>query len=159
MPYAYCSGHLRVPFKTGNETNSIIDRMVSYVKFLQAKNKIHCLAMTGVSSIIMTSIISNMTQIPMIYIRKPTEKSHGNPIEVSPNLWEEPTHGYSTISKRITKAGFIDDLIASGSTVERVQTGLREYGIKLNAILLYEEMEEVTMKRRHNNIPVMRFKR
>lgn len=118
---------------TISEVKDTVDVIAKAIARL--RTPIHALAMTGISSVGLTIPVSLLTNIPVIYIRKLGEDSHGREVEFSPELVEE-----YKVRKSIKKVGFIDDLIASGCTVDRVQKTLENEGLELSRIFLYENM-------------------
>jgi hypothetical protein len=89
------------------------------INLLRKKTAIHGIVATGNSGVVMGSLVSFLTDIPLVIIRKPDEKNHSGERMVEAQL--SFTHG--------EKVNFVivDDLIATGSTMYRIEEALVEY--------------------------------
>ena len=120
------SFYLHCVFRDPAEYKKLVETVAANVKKLQARYEFDAIAFTGASGSAMAYPISMMTGIPIIYVRKDAEcmSTHGIPIE-GPD---------KTIVK---KFAVIDDLISSGSTVERVVNKLKD--IECVCVMLYND--------------------
>ena len=82
-------------------------KVTEKVAALQANHKIDALAFAGSSGCAIAFILSVALQIPLIYVRKEGEKSHGSDIEG--NAW-----------KGVTKYLIVDDFIDEGNTMNHI---------------------------------------
>jgi len=83
------------------------------------------IALSGSSGVWLGGLLSYKLNIPVFLVRKPGEGSHGPLVE-----------GIDKTMKT-NKLVLIDDFIASGSTVKRVDDALKEYGYELEACLMH----------------------
>jgi orotate phosphoribosyltransferase-like protein len=84
------------------------------VASLQKKHKIDALAYTGSSGAAAAYVLGVALDLPVVYVRKKGESSHGNKVEAN-------------TSKPISNYLIIDDFICSGATVESVVKGIEKY--------------------------------
>ena len=87
-------------------------RATEEVAALQLIHKFDALAFMGSSGCAIAFILSVSLQIPLIYVRKDNEDSHGSMIEG--NAW-----------RGVTKFLIVDDFIGRGTTVETIYTKIR----------------------------------
>lgn len=111
--------------------------------------QIDCMLCTGVSGVSFASAVSVLTGIPMLVCRKPEEQSHSHaalegyypPGEgPRPRPWDPPNRGTGGKPRpREARVLFVDDMVCTGGTVERVAGVLREKGYpgKLVGFYLY----------------------
>lgn len=120
-----------------DKLRSVTEQMVNYIKKMRkAGFKVEALAFTGLSGCALAFGILSRIDIPLIYVRKDNEDSHGRPIEATPGTYESYV--------------FIDDLISTGRTVKRVRNKLLEKGLMCEAVLSYMPSEVDP----HINVPV-----
>lgn len=86
-----------------------------------------CIAVTGTSglSVAMLLVYVYDVSLPILYVRKPTERSHGLDIELIAG------RGYFG-DRRFAQAIFVDDCTSSGKTRRRVAESLMSKGTKLH---------------------------
>lgn len=106
------------------------------------------LACSGSSGTSMSFILSVMLDIPVIYVRKLGEKSHGTRLECNSR---DPVKSYF----------IIDDFVASGSTVrhiiDRITSGAENQGAKIPkcaGIYLYNTSGSSTLQTKQGLIPI-----
>ena len=107
--------------------------------------KINAIVVTGISGSVIGGIISYITKIPLIIVRKSQDGSHsGYSIEYS-----------NDIDGSCLNYIFLDDLISTGYTLRRVNDKMkREFNhSKLVKIYLYHEYEKMHDKT-NTNIPL-----
>ena len=114
MDCAYYLSRALDPCKSKVFANAIAAK----INLLRKKTAIHGIVATGNSGVVMGSLVSFLTDIPLVIIRKPDEKNHSERMVESQLSF---THG--------EKVNFVivDDLIASGSTMYRIEEALVEY--------------------------------
>ena len=83
-----------------------------HISNLREKLKFDALAFTGSSGSCVAFTMSVALNIPVIYVRKEGEQSHGAVVESNSG------------AQRIGKYLIVDDFIASGSTVRKIYTGI-----------------------------------
>lgn len=122
----FSSLYLDPVFDNPAEYKKFVRQVARRVKRLQAHYGFDAIAFTGASGSAMAYPISMLTGIPLLYIRKTDENSHGIPIEGSRHV-------------DVTKFAIIDDLVASGSTVTRIAEKLKERDdtLECTCIMLY----------------------
>jgi orotate phosphoribosyltransferase len=84
------------------------------INTLKKKHKIDALAYTGSSGAAAAYVLGVALDLPVVYVRKKGESSHGNKVE-------------SNASKAIDNYLIIDDFICSGATVGSVVSGIEKY--------------------------------
>jgi len=106
----------------------IVNRVIKKVKHLQPKLKIDAIACRGVSGSSVAFATSYVIGLPIIYVRKPTENSHGDKIE---------SCGASKHKNYI----IIDDFIDTGTTVKEIIKSIKTNydDIVCVGVLLYDE--------------------
>lgn len=79
-----------------------------------------CLAVMGSSGLSIGSMVSYLTHVPMIYVRKDGESMHSsNSVEVLGELTQAPGH------ERIL---IVDDFLVSGGTIYKIMKATKTYG-------------------------------
>lgn len=107
--------------------NSIIRRISNRLLEDYKKGVFEILAVSGNSGIIIGSIISYKTKIPLLVIRKPGENSHGELVEMS--------YKFRSTKKMFSKYAILDDFISSGATIKRMIGTLEsKYKVELSVI-------------------------
>ncbi len=86
---------------------------------LKKKHTIDALAYTGSSGAAAAYVLGVALDLPVVYVRKKGESSHGNDVE-------------SNTSKAIKGYLVIDDFINSGATVEHIVGGIEKYAKSRN---------------------------
>jgi len=107
--------------------------------------KIKSIAVVGVSGISLGGIVSYLTKLPLIVVRKEKEEHHG---------------GYNVEYTDYLCGGnycIVDDLIDSGKTIDNIIEKMkdREDGFTLVKIYLYHPLDR-TPKKEYNHIPIFR---
>jgi len=87
--------------------------MAKKVGQLKTKHDIDALAYTGSSGAAAAYVLGVALDLPVVYVRKKGENSHGNKVE-------------SNADKRIRRYLVVDDFVCTGSTVERVISGIEK---------------------------------
>ena len=105
-----------------------VTRVASNLKSLQEEIKFDAIAFRGMSGASMAYPVSFLTGIPLLQIRKMTEKSHGNNVEGSGDI--------------IRKYIILDDFIFSGETVRSIITEINKEARRL-ATFQYSQPEMV----------------
>lgn len=110
-----------------NQRKKVVNWLVKHVVDLRAQAIVVC----GQSGIIPGAVVSHLTDVPLVVVRKPGEPSNsGNSVH-----YESPE-----VAERWV---IIDDLIASGDTVVNAMTMARKgwavASVRPSAILLYHE--------------------
>ncbi len=83
------------------------------INALRNKHNIDALAYTGSSGAAAAYVLGTALDLPVVYVRKKGEDSHGNKVECNAN---KPIENYL----------IIDDFICSGATVEHIVTGIEK---------------------------------
>ncbi|HBD92753.1 MAG TPA: hypothetical protein DC057_01115 [Spirochaetia bacterium] len=91
--------------------------------------KIKCIIVTGMSGAIIGGLVSAKTNLPLVVVRKDDKSHSGHNVEFSDDL-------------KNCNACFLDDLISSGNTLERVIVNIsrRMWRVKIAKIYLYNDM-------------------
>lgn len=96
------------PHRNRESFTTVVDRCVNIVKFLDGK--IDAIAVRGASGLVVGSVVSYQTGVPLAIIRKEGENPHCyDAISVDPNVLLKP--------ERVV---WLDDFISGGSTFEAV---------------------------------------
>lgn len=90
-----------------------IKKAVDYFGVLRSKIKIDAIAYTGSSGAALAFPLAIAHDVPVIYIRKDGERSHGTEVECN-------------CTQEIENYIIVDDFIATGSTVRRIMTKIKE---------------------------------
>ncbi len=104
---------------------------------LKIKHSIDALAYTGSSGAAAAYVLGTALDLPVVYVRKKDENSHGKRVEANT---DEPIKNYL----------IIDDFISSGTTVENIVSGIekhaRDYGVKAPTcvgVFLYQSTNDI----------------
>lgn len=89
---------------------------------LKKKLKFHAIAFSGSSGGCVAFHAAIEHNIPLIYVRKPEEKSHGHHVE-------------SNFTGNIKKYLIVDDFICSGDTVKRILKDVQQYAYTRGAYI------------------------
>lgn len=91
-----------------------------------------CIAVTGTSGLSVAMLLVHVynVRLPILYVRKPTEDSHGRSIELIAG------RGYFG-DRRFAQAVFVDDCSCSGNTRRRVADSLLRKGTTLHEESIY----------------------
>jgi len=84
------------------------------LELLQEEHDLDAIACAGSSGMMAASVLGTALKLPVVYVRKSGEKSHGNSIE-------------SNTRKPIKKYIIVDDLVCSGSTINSIITKIEGY--------------------------------
>lgn len=93
--------------------------------YLQAHNA-QALAVTGTSGLSIAMVLTHLApelDVPILYVRKQGEDSHGHEVEI--------VAGRGKTLDRIERVLFVDDLVCTGSTRDRVARVLAKYGCEV----------------------------
>jgi len=119
----------------------LVKKTVTKVRKIKRELKFTHIAFRGSSGAAMAFPVSMITGIPLIHVRKLTERSHGYPIE-----------GYGNCEKYI----IIDDFICTGKTVKGITNSLKD--IECVGIITYNSDTKseyvITRGRKRIQIPV-----
>lgn len=102
--------------------------------YLQAQ-KAQALAVTGTSGLSIAMVLTHLAPavtVPILYVRKPGEDSHGHEVEI--------VAGRGKTLDRIERVLFVDDLVCTGSTRDRVALVLAKYGCEVVGTVTHEGM-------------------
>lgn len=99
---SYLDSVFESPTRFGQLVDKITDKMIT----LQVEVPFQAIAFRGASGAAMAYPISAQLNIPLIYVRKPRELSHGLSIEGT--------------NKNITKYIIVDDFIETGKTIKEI---------------------------------------
>lgn len=108
------------------QLNDWAEAVAERIKFANIPNIMLCYTgMSGVSSAtaLMLKLHEKNIPVEMCYVRKPDEKSHGNPVEISTTL----------NSRQYFTKIFVDDFIDQANTFKRVEV---ECGGEINFLAL-----------------------
>ena len=100
--------------KSPKEFSRVIKLATTAFKKLRTTVQFDAIAFTGSSGAAMAFPLMAELKIPIIYVRKPRESSHGGKIEYTSDV---------TINRYL----IVDDFIDSGSTVKRVHKKIAEW--------------------------------
>lgn len=105
-----------------------IIRKLAYQTYANAD----CIAVTGTSGLSVAMLLVHVynVRLPVLYVRKPTEESHGRDIELVAGRGH---YG----NRRFLTAVFVDDLSCSGRTRRRVAESLLKKGTILHDESIY----------------------
>lgn len=96
-----------------HKRNQVLFKIIKDLKVLKEEGKVNCIVAQGNSSLVLSSIVSFLIDLPLVIVRKSSENCHSsNYLEYPDNLG--PNFNYV----------FIDDLISSGATIEHVNNVL-----------------------------------
>jgi adenine/guanine phosphoribosyltransferase-like PRPP-binding protein len=125
-PSSYFTGYLRSVFDV-QEYFHVINKLVVKIKKFQQNKPFDAIAFTGTSGAAVAFTLAYKLKVPLICIRKTTDKSHYK------NIYE----GIENIKRYI----IVDDFIETGSTIDRIKKGVcsRSEGAKLVGIFLYRD--------------------
>lgn len=98
----------------------------------QTYANVDCIAVTGTSGLSVAMLLVHVynVKLPILYVRKPTEQSHGRDIELIAG------RGYFG-DRRFAQAIFVDDCSCSGDTRRRVADSLLRKGTVLHEESIY----------------------
>lgn len=125
----------------------LLDDVVKKVLKLKKTLKFHAIAFRGTSGAALAYPISIATGIPLICVRKPSDKAHGGPVEGSSNT-------------DVKKYLIIDDFMSTGDTIKAIIDAIdmkrRNYSVKCVGILLYGD--DYGSFKTWKKIPITRMK-
>ncbi len=98
---------------TPEDYNAKIQSAYNRFEELHAKYKFDAIAFTGSSGAAVAFPLAMLFKIPLIYVRKDGETSHGSPVECNARC-------------HIKKYLIVDDFVSSGETVRRIVMKIRD---------------------------------
>lgn len=132
----FATAYLDSVFESSSKFGRLVDKIADKMITLQAEVPFQAIAFRGASGAAMAYPISAQLNIPLIYVRKPREQSHGDNIEGT--------------NREITKYIIVDDFIETGKTIKDIIKAIddaadRYYDlhcpIKCVGIVLYAEQD------------------
>lgn len=124
------ANYLGVLFNT-EQYQEVVNKISAEINSEKEALGINCIVITGVSGLVIGGAIAYKTSLPIVVVRKTTENNHSEIlVEYSNDLLE-------------FRCAFIDDQIASGSTLKRVLRELeKEHKTVLTKIYLYNDSRD-----------------
>lgn len=100
----------------------IVERYCNTIKKMRKQGyDVEAIAFTGLSGSAIAYGVFYRLGIPMLYVRKTSYSSHGLPVEATPGSYRSYV--------------FVDDLISTGETLNRVIDTLDSYGLTCEAVI------------------------
>lgn len=88
-----------------------VKRVAKIVEKLKEKHDIDAIAVSGSSGCAMAFPVSFLTGVPVVYVRKPDENSHGTGVE---------SMGFPVMERYV----ILDDFVCSGTTIDHIKSSI-----------------------------------
>ncbi len=85
------------------------------IEHLREEIGFDAIACCGSSGMMAAAVLSVALGVPVIYVRKANEKSHGSSVEAN------------SVGQSISRYLIVDDFVASGNTLDRIVSGIEKF--------------------------------
>lgn len=118
------ASHLSPVYSCPRKYAELVSAVTKRVKVLKQHLRFEGLAFRGNSGAAVACPVALALGLPMMYVRKPSEKSHSSLKAEGPD-------------RPLESVLVVDDLIASGDTMREIEAACLRFGVRMTGILLW----------------------